>query len=233
MSQATTGGHGLPAERLALGGRTMSQGMFGGIALVLGIVGLAVLGNRPDPAMYLDAIAQLALGVALIVFGVALATAYARLIAGTEVANGIEGTATGTTGDMFLGAAVVILGVLALLRIAPDVLIPVQVILVGLGLLLNSVSSVRASTLEAPALSGSDMAGRVVARRVNEELVWATAGVRVLAGVAVGILGIIALANGNAAVLTLSAAIVAGAAMLLASTTLSSRLIVSLSARTA
>jgi hypothetical protein len=233
MSQATTGGHGLPAERLALGGRTMSQGMFGGIALVLGIVGLAVLGNRPDPAMYLDAIAQLALGVALIVFGVALATAYARLIAGTEVANGIEGTATGTTGDMFLGAAVVILGVLALLRIAPDVLIPVQVILVGLGLLLNSVSSVRASTLEAPALSGSDMAGRVVARRVNEELVWATAGVRVLAGVAVGILGIIALANGNAAVLTLSAAIVAGAAMLLASTTLISRLIVSLSARTA
>jgi hypothetical protein len=233
MSQATTGGHGLPAERLALGGRTMSQGMFGGIALVLGIVGLAVLGNRPDPAMYLDAIAQLALGVALIVFGVALATAYARLIAGTEVANGIEGTATGTTGDMFLGAAVVILGVLALLRIATDVLIPVQVILVGLGLLLNSVSSVRASTLEAPALSGSDMAGRVVARRVNEELVWATAGVRVLAGVAVGILGIIALANGNAAVLTLSAAIVAGAAMLLASTTLSSRLIVSLSARTA
>jgi hypothetical protein len=233
MSQATTGGHGLPAERLALGGRTMSQGMFGGIALVLGIVGLAVLGNRPDPAMYLDAIAQLALGVALIVFGVALATAYARLIAGTEVANGIEGTATGTTGDMFLGAAVVILGVLALLRIATDVLIPVQVILVGLGLLLNSVSSVRVSTLEAPALSGSDMAGRVVARRVNEELVWATAGVRVLAGVAVGILGIIALANGNAAVLTLSAAIVAGAAMLLASTTLSSRLIVSLSARTA
>jgi hypothetical protein len=233
MSQATTGGHGLPAERLALGGRTMSQGMFGGIALVLGIVGLAVLGNRPDPAMYLDAIAQLALGVALIVFGVALATAYARLIAGTEVANGIEGTATGTTGDMFLGAAVVILGVLALLRIATDVLIPVQVILVGLGLLLNSISSVRASTLEAPALGGSDMAGRVVARRVNEELVWATAGVRVLAGVAVGILGIIALANGNAAVLTLSAAIVAGAAMLLASTTLSSRLIVSLSARTA
>jgi hypothetical protein len=47
MSQTVMGGQGAPAERLALGGRTASQGMFGGIALVLGIVGLAVANSIP------------------------------------------------------------------------------------------------------------------------------------------------------------------------------------------
>lgn len=228
MSQAVIGGHEAPADRLALGGRTMSQGMFGGIALVLGIVGLAIAGTHPGAEAYLDAIAQISLGAALVVFGMALTMAYMRLVGRVEPVGGVGGTMTGTTADMFLGSAVVILGVLALLHIAPEILVPVSVILVGVGLLLNSMASVRAASLE------TDVAGEhSLARRVNEELVFATASVRAIAGVAVGILGIIGLTGANAMILTLAAAIVAGAAMLLASTSLSSRFVHTVIPRTA
>ncbi len=210
-------GHGVP-DRLALGGRTISQGMFGGIALVLGIVGLAILDMHPGVELYLDAIAQIALGLALIVFGMALAAGYGRLIARAEPAAVAGGAMAGPTADMFLGGGVVVLGILALLRIVPAVLIPIEVILVGVGLILNSAASVRAAVLET-----NLTADRSPVRRVAEELVFATASLRAVAGVAVGILGIIALTGADVAVLTLAAAIVAGGALLLASTSFNSR----------
>jgi len=217
MSQTIISGQEAPAERLALGGRTMSQGMFGGIALVLGIVGLAIAGNYPSAETYLDAIGQIFLGLSLIVFGMALAMAYIRVVSNVES----PGTVTGTTADMFLGGAVVILGVLALVHIVPQILIPTAAIVVGVGLLLNSASSVRAATLETDV-----SAERTLVRRVNEELVFATASLRAVAGVSVVVLGILGLTiSADTMVLTLVAAIVAGAAMLLASTSLSSRFV--------
>jgi hypothetical protein len=207
-------------DKLALGGRTMSQGMFGGIALVLGIVGLAISGSYPDASAYLDAIAQISLGIALIVFGTALAMAYMRAMARVEPVTGVGGTVTGTTTDMLLGGAVVILAVLALLHVTPGVLVRAAVVVVGVGLLVNSVASVCATTLEA------DVTGeRALAHRMNEELVFATASMRAVAGIAVAILGVLGLIGANATILTLVAAIVAGAAMLLASTSLSSRFV--------
>jgi len=220
MSQTVVGGQGAPAERLALGGRTASQGMFGGIALVLGIVGLAVANSYPGAEVYLNAVAQISLGLSLIVFGMALAMAYIRVISDTEPHNG-GGTVMGTTADMFLGGAVVIMGVLALVHIVPQILIPAAAIVVGVGLLLNSAASVRAATLETEVAGG-----RTLGRRAHEELVFATASVRAVAGVAVAVLGILGLTtSANAMLLTLAAAIVAGAAMLLASTSLSGRFV--------
>jgi hypothetical protein len=221
MSQTVMGGQGAPAERLALGGRTASQGMFGGIALVLGIVGLAVANSYPGAEVYLNAIAQISLGLSLIVFGMTLAMAYIRVISDTEPHNG-AGTVMGTTADMFLGGAVVIIGVLALVHIVPHILIPAAAIVVGIGLLLNSAASIRAATLETE-VSGE----RTLGRRVHEELVFATASVRAVAGVAVSVLGILGLTTSAAdsMLLTLAAAIVAGAAMLLASTSLSGRFV--------
>lgn len=219
MSQAVMGGHELPAGRLASGGRSVSQGMFGGIALVLGIVGLAIASTHSGPVIYLDAIAQIALGIAVIAFGVALATAYLRLAATAQPIAGMAGSMTGTTADMFLGGAVVLLGILGLLSVAPPVLIPVAVIVVGAGLLLNSVASARAVMLEV-ALGGE----RSVMQRVNDEIVLATASARAAAGLTMGVLGILSLTGTYAVTLTLAAAIVGGAAMLLASTSLSSRL---------
>jgi len=219
MSQAIMGGHEAPADRLAVGDRTMSQGMFGGAALVLGVVGLAIGQAHPGATFYLDAIAQIALGAALIVFGTALVATYGRLTARVEAAAGMAETMGGTTADMFIGTAVVVLGVLALVRVAPAVLISVDAILVGVGMLLNSTASVRVAALE-----NSLATDRSPLRLVGEELVFATASVRAVAGVASAVLGIIALSGGNAEALTLAAAIAAGTAMLLASTSLSQRI---------
>jgi hypothetical protein len=219
MSQAVFGGHEWMAERQLLGGRTMSQGIFGVVAIILGIVGLAIQAAHPDVPTYLDAIAAIALGVGLVTVGIALTAGYARLAARVEGASVAGGQMMGTTVDMFLGFAVIVLGILALLRIVPAVLVPVQAILIGVGLMFNSAASVRLATLEA------DVAGeRTVARRIGEELVLASAGVRAIAGVAVVILGIVAIVGTYPLILTLAAAIVAGAAMLVNGTTLSSRM---------
>ena len=75
MSQAVMGGHEIVTERMALGGRTASQGIFGIVAVILGIVGLAIATAHPVMPMYLDAIAAIALGLSLIVVGVAFAGA--------------------------------------------------------------------------------------------------------------------------------------------------------------
>lgn len=221
MSQAVMGGHEMAAERQVLGGRTMSQGIFGIVAVILGIVGLAIATAHPAVPMYLDAIAAIALGVSLIVVGTAFAAAYGRLLARAEGAGAMGGQMMGTTVGMFLGSAVIILGILALLGVASTVLIPIQVIVIGAGLILNSAASVRLANLEV------DMAvERPMAQRIGEELAFATASVRAIAGVAVGILGILALVgSAYAMVLTLAAMIVGGAALLLNSTSLSSRMI--------
>ena len=117
MSLAVMGGHEIVTERMALGGRTASRAMFGIIAVILGIVGLAIATAHPAVPMYLDAIAAIALGLCLIVVGVAFAGAYGRLLARAEGTDAVGGQMMGTTVGMFLGAAVIILGILSLLQV--------------------------------------------------------------------------------------------------------------------
>jgi hypothetical protein len=203
-----------------VGGRTMSQGVFGGIAVILGIVGLAIFSGHPDVPMYLAAVAAIALGLSLISVGTSLAASYSRLAARAEASDpAAGGQVGGTPVDMFLGA-VIILGVLALLRLDPAVLIPVQVILVGAGMILNGAGTIRLAALE------TDMAAeRTIARRINEELVFSTATVRMIAGIAVLIMGILGVVGTEPMLLALSAMLAAGGALLLNSTSLSHRMV--------
>lgn len=223
MSSAVmSGAEGVP-ERYTLGSRTMSQGLFGGIAVVLGIVGLAIELAHPTVSMYLAAIAEIALGLSLIVVGTSLAAAYARLLARAEpTAGAAGGYMAGTTVDMFLGGAIVILAILAILKVASPVLIPIAVIVVGVGLFLNSLASIRLANLE------STMVPATVARRVVEEMVLATASVRAIGGIAVFVLGIIGLLGTVTMPLALVAMIVAGVVLVLNSTSLSGRFVSSM-----
>jgi hypothetical protein len=216
----TTGQQNVAGGRI-VGGRTMSQGLFGGIAVILGIVGLAIFSGHPDVPMYLAAIAAIALGLSLISVGASLAASYSQLAARAEASDlAAGGQIGGTTVDMFLGGAVVILGILALLRLVPAVLVPVQVILVGGGMILNGAGAVRLATLE------TDMAvERTTARRISEELVFSTASVRMIAGIAVVIMGILGVVGTEPMILALSAVLVAGSALLLNSTSLSNRVV--------
>jgi len=219
MSEAVMGGgHDVFAERQSIAGRSMSQGLLGIAAIILGIVGLAIGAAHPDVPAYLDAIAAIILGVSLMAGGAGFAVAYARLAARLE--GTATGQMTGMNAGMFLGSAVVILGILAVLRVATVALVPVAVIVVGVGLIMSSGASIRLAMVE-----GELSADGPVARRISEELAFATGSMRAIAGIAVVVLGIVALAGAYALVLTLAAMIVAGAAMLLNGNPLSSRMV--------
>lgn len=217
MSQAMMTGHGSTLGQRIVGGRTASQGVFGGIAIVLGIVGLAITGTHPDVPQYLAAIAAIGLGMSLITVGASLAAAYSRLAARAEGRDLAGGQVSGATVDMFIGGAVIVLGVLALLKLIPDMLIPVQIILIGAGMMLNSAGAMRLATLEAEIATE-----RPIYWRINEELVISTALVRMIAGVAVVVLGIIGVTTGSVP-LALAALLTAGSAGLVNSTSLSNR----------
>ena len=158
--------------------------------------------------------------MSLILVGGALSGAYARLLVRTESTGEASGQLAGTTVDMFLGGAVVILAVLAILRVASEVLIPINIIIIGVGLILNSAASVRLAHLESAVATHQS-----IARRIAEEMVFATASIRAAAGVAVLVLGILGVMGTATLVLALVAMIVAGAALVLNSTQLSGRIV--------
>jgi hypothetical protein len=219
MSEAVMGGgHGVFAERQTIVGRPMSQGLLGIATIILGIVGLAIGAAHPDVPVYLDAIAAIILGVSLVAAGAGFAVAYARLAARSEGTDAVQ--AGGINAGIFLGSSVVVLGILSVLRVAASALVPIAVIVVGVGLIMSGGASVRLAMLE-----GELEAERPVGRRVGEEMAFATASMRAIAGIAVVVLGIVALAGADALVVTLAAMIVAGAAMLMNGAPLSSRMV--------
>jgi hypothetical protein len=118
-----------------------------------------------------------------------------------------------------VGAAGVVLGVLALLGIAPASLTAIAVIAFGSALVLSSNSVRHLYLLKA---SASRMAGPQIASEfVAGEMTASSAGVQTLAGLAAIILGILAVAGRDAAVLTLVALLVLGATVVLTGSTLS------------
>lgn len=225
MSDSMTTAQSGEPKRRSVFGRGVSQGVFGGAAIILGIIGLAMPAAQSASAntavpTYLDAIAGLILGVTLVVMGIGLSAAYARLLAESASADDAGGQLGVTTAETFLGAAVIILGVLAILSVAASVLISVQIILVGVGLMLSGSASVRLAGLE-NAASGRPS----IEQRVAEELAFATASVRMAAGVAVLVLGILGVIGTEPVKLTLVAMIVAGSALLINGSSLGNRIV--------
>ena len=111
-------------------GSTVIEALGGAVALVLSILGLA--GMMP---MYMLAISAIALGVALVVRGVAVSTRFWGLVkeTGSSVELGGEITA-----EFIAGAVGIVLGILALLGIIPLLLISASVLVFGSALVLGS-----------------------------------------------------------------------------------------------
>lgn len=220
MSAAVTTAGDSPAERRGLARRRASRGIFGAAAVILGIVGLAMPAAQPAVPQYLAAVAGLVLGLVLIALGLDLSNAYARLLAqDTDLAQ-FGDPLTTPTADLVIGAAVVILGILAILSVASTVLVTMEAILIGSGLLLSAGASVRLANIEAAATLEPPLA-----RRIAGELAIATAGIRMAAGVAALVLGILGVIGTEPISLALVAMIVAGAATLVDSNTFGNRLL--------
>jgi hypothetical protein len=181
-----------------------SSGLFGeavgGIAtIVLAILGLS--GVSPD---YLLGIATIVFGAALVIEGTSLVADYAHILSQSPGATRFQIGTSGVSAVFLAGVAGIILGVLALLGLYPTALCSAAIIVFGSAMLLSSGVTANLQGLK----------GRMAGDHTIVETGFETAGVKVLAGVAAIVLGILAAAGTFALTLDLIALLVLGAGIL-------------------
>jgi hypothetical protein len=188
----------------------------GGIAtIVLAIIGLS--GIRPE---VLVSISTVVFGAALLIQGGAMLSEFASIESMPE-ANVSSG---GGLSSLFLvGVAGIVLGVLALLGVFATVLTAVAAIAFGAALALSSSAVWHLLTSQAVAMSfrARSPMGRIVA----SEVAAGSSGLQAMTGLAVIVLGILAVAGVFTTPLTLIALLIAGAALVMTGSTLSGTLI--------
>jgi hypothetical protein len=184
----------------------------GGIAtVVLAIIGLA--GVKPD---IMVSIATVVFGAALLIQGGAMLTEFA-LIDAPE--SGAPATGGGISALFLVGFGGIVLGILALLGVFAPVLTSVSAIAFGAALVISSTAVWQ--LLTSRSIEARFQARSPMLRVMASEVAAGSAGLQAMAGLAVIVLGILAVAGVFTANLTLIAFLVAGAAIVLTGSTLS------------
>lgn len=204
-------------ERIAkvMTGASTTEALVGAGAVVLTILGL--IGIFPT---YMAAVASIAVGAALLSEGAGITAQYSELMSrmnGSRYETAQVGG--GMTTQMLGGLAGISLGILALVGIAPEVLLPVAAIVFGGTILLGSTAplQVESAVDRGPMESAS--------QHRAHEAVQAAEGSRMLVGLGSAVLGILVLAGvGAAGTLTLVALLGIGAAELLGGSALGARM---------
>jgi hypothetical protein len=190
------------------GSGTFVEGVGGAATVVLAILGLT--GVMP---LELAAIAAIAFGVALVAEGGTIASRFSRLLArsgGSEV--DVADLGGGMSAEFLGGATGALLGLLAVLHIAPMHLVPIAVVIFGGALLLGNGATAQASELALGAASKPE------AHAVAREAMLAAASSQVLVAMGAIALGIIAIVGIHPATLTLAALLALGASVVLTGT---------------
>ncbi|WP_437960487.1 hypothetical protein WME76_13140 [Sorangium sp. So ce119] len=196
------------SPRVLLGG-SLAEVACGAATVVLAI--LALTGTMQG---YLVPIATIALGIALLAHGSAVAARLRDLAVGWDTRAELGG---GTGAELIGGAAGVVLGILALVGIAAPVLLPVAVIIFGGALLLGGGATADLGALDAP---GAHERLGDVSRQASV----AASGLQTLVGAGAVVLGILALVGIDPVVLTLVGLLALGSAVVLSGTTVSGRM---------
>jgi hypothetical protein len=189
----------------------------GGIAVIVLSI-LALSGVLPR---VLGSIAGIVFGAAFIIEGAAIAARFRSIMteAVGDRANQIE-LSSGVTVEVVAGLACLVLGILALVGVAPAVLLPALVIIGGAGLILAAGAVHRMHSLRAAQM------GDPIVQAVTGATVTSAAAGQVLAGIGVTVLGIIALMSINyGLVLSLVGLLVMGSAITLSGTALSTKML--------
>jgi hypothetical protein len=189
----------------------------GGIATIV----LAIIGLSGTKSLDLLSIATIVFGAALLIQGGAMLSEFAQIEATPETNAASTG---GGVGALFgVGVAGIVLGVLALLGVQSTILNAVAAIAFGGALVVSSSAVLQLLTSRSVATrfqSGSSML-RVVAG----EVATGSSSLQAMAGLAVIVLGILAVSGVNSLALTLIALIVAGASIVMTGSTLSGTMI--------
>jgi hypothetical protein len=211
LPMSTTYMQSVGSETAAYGGLVDAVG--GVATVVLAIVALA--GVHAD---ILTPIAVIVFGAALLIQGGAMLSEYAQLSLPTQISA--EQFGAGSLSSVFLvGAAGIVLGVLALIGIASGTLTSIAVIAFGVALLIGSNSVRHLYLLRSAAMRS--LAPQDGAHFLAGEMASGSAGVQLLAGLTGIVLGILAVTGISPEILMLSALIVLGATVVLTGSTMS------------
>lgn len=195
---------------------SLAEGIMGAAAVALSIVGLVNIAPN-----WMMPIATLALGSALLFEGGAVAARFNDLMMVTARRRyDVSALGTGMTAEVIGGLGGIILGILALLRIQPMILVPSAVILFGVTLLFSSTVSARLNAIEISKAPENE-----TFREVAREAVFASASVQMLFGIAAITLGILALVGINPTALSLVGLLGVGFSNMLSGTAISARML--------
>ncbi|MDA8095135.1 MAG: hypothetical protein M0T84_14750 [Betaproteobacteria bacterium] len=202
-------------EHAVVGG-SASEALGGGAGAILAILGLS---HVAPP--YMLAIASIVLGGALLFDGALIAADYSHVLerSGSKGLSAAE-LGGGLSAEALTGAAAIVLGILALLGLERDILMPASAIVLGAGLVLSSGVSSRLNEVKIDTTEEN-----LVARRVAHEAVSASSGAQTLVGISAIVLGILSLIGFAPVILPLVAMLAIGIAILLSGTAISGRML--------
>lgn len=196
----------------------------GGVATVI----IAIVGLSGVNAPMMASIGTIVFGVALLIQGGTMLSEYAQIIfpAGSRTTN-VEGFGGSSLSVVFLvGVAGIVLGVLSLLGIEPATLTPIAAIAFGSALLLSSNAVWQLHVLSQESLRSRDQMGAGGSEILASEMAFGSAGIQALSGLAVIVLGILAIAGAaNDLTLNLVALLALGATIVFTGGSLSATLL--------
>lgn len=205
------------SERASYGGFIDAVG---GIAtIVLSIIGLSGI----KETMLLP-IVVIIFGAALLIEGGAMLSEYARIIfpEGATARPSVDQFGGGTLSVLFIvGAAGMVLGILALLGAYPAILTPIAVIAFGAALVLSANSVLNLHLLRVASSNAREHMGNTGAEILAAEMASGSAGIQSLAGLTAIVLGILAVVGTSPMALSFVALLALGATLVLTGTTLS------------
>jgi hypothetical protein len=192
----------------------------GGIATMV----LAIVGLSGGSTNMMVAIATIVFGTALLILGGTMLSEYAHIIfspAGTST-NEFSFSGGGLAGLFLVGAAGIVLGVLAVLGIFPVELTAIAVIAFGGALMLSSSAVWHLHQLKRSMMMARESRDqRFGSEILAGEMASGSAGIQALAGLAAVVLGILAVVGARPGVLTLIALLVLGTTIVMTGSAMS------------
>jgi hypothetical protein len=189
----------------------------GGIAaIVLTILGL--IGISPG---FMASVTTIVLGAAFLMRGGPMMAEYRQVM--SRLDQGQTMVASGLSAEVVAGAAGIVLGILALLQIAPMVLVPCALLIFGAGLVMNSGSMAQLDHLRLSSLGAASLGTGEHLQRASSQVTLLASGAEILLGITAVVLGVLALVSIDPMVLTLVGLLTAGVAALFVGTTIGGR----------
>ena len=204
----------LKQEELEIAGGSIGEGIAAIGAVALGI--LALIGIFPQ---ILIPIAAISIGAAFFLEGGTIVRQITKFV--SESRNIRSDTFSGgITAELLAGVVGITLGILALLRIVPIILLPVVAVVCGAALIVGGTITARLNSMALEMLNESE---RV--KKVSHETISAAANIRWLVGLGVITLGVLGLIGIEPLILSTIAFLSVGFVNFLIGTAISGRMI--------